>query len=54
MVIGRRVYLHTPKGLGRSQLAAELNRRPVPTTPENVSTMRNWATVTKVLSLLDG
>ncbi|MFE0748398.1 hypothetical protein [Gordonia sp. NPDC058843] len=54
MVIGRRVYLHTPNGLGRSVLAAELNRRPVPTTPESVSTMRNWATVTKVLDLLGG
>ena len=51
--IGRQVYLHTPNGLGRSELALELSRhRPIPV-PVPVSTMRNWATVTKVMALLN-
>lgn len=51
-VIGRQVYLHTPNGLGRSELAVELNRHPAPVTT-SVSTMRNWATVTKLMALLN-
>lgn len=52
-VIGRYVYLHTPNGLGRSQLAIELNRPQANGIPTAVSTMRNWATVTEVMALLN-
>ncbi|WP_162599925.1 DUF1697 domain-containing protein [Nocardioides solisilvae] len=51
-VVGHYLYLHTPDGLGRSRLAAELARRPAADAPEG--TMRNWATVTRLLALLDG
>ncbi len=47
-IVGRTVFLHTPKGLGRSALAVELGRRKGP----DETTTRNWATVTKLLSLL--
>lgn len=52
-VRGRHLYLHTPAGLGRSELAAELNRPAALRNAPTVSTMRNWATVTKLLALLD-
>ena len=51
-VAGSVVYLHTPDGLGRSELAAQLARRPRAATP-SVTTMRNWATVTRLLAMLD-
>jgi uncharacterized protein (DUF1697 family) len=43
---GRTLYLHTPDGYGRSDLAARIMR----TTP--TGTARNWATVTKLLGML--
>jgi uncharacterized protein (DUF1697 family) len=46
------LYLHTPDGLGRSELAAQLTRRSVTTALGGPATMRNWATVTKLLALL--
>lgn len=49
-VVGRTLYLHTPEGLGRSVLAAELGRRKGP----DVTTTRNWATVSKLLSMVEG
>ena len=52
VVIGRHVFLHTPDGLGRSELALELNRHR--TAPTTVSTMRNWATVTRLMALVNG
>lgn len=51
-VMGRVVYLRTPEGLGRSQLAAQLNRRGQSALP--VGTARNWATVTTLLQLVGG
>ncbi|GAA2727624.1 DUF1697 domain-containing protein [Cellulomonas aerilata] len=49
---GSVVYLHTPDGLGRSELATLLARVPADVTG-GVTTTRNWATVTRLLGLLD-
>ena len=46
-VVDGTLYLHTPNGLGRSKLAAELARRG----PKD-GTARNWTTVTKLLGML--
>jgi uncharacterized protein (DUF1697 family) len=46
-IVGGTLYLHTPNGLGRSKLAAELARRG----PKD-GTARNWTTVTKLLAML--
>ncbi|RCW47167.1 uncharacterized protein (DUF1697 family) [Halopolyspora algeriensis] len=46
-VMGRTLFLHTPDGLARSELATKLVR------PEAGTTARNWATVTKLMTLLD-
>ena len=46
-VVGRTLFLRTPDGLGRSELAAQLARTGADTTA------RNWATVTKLLARLD-
>jgi uncharacterized protein (DUF1697 family) len=46
-IVGRTLYLHTPDGYGRSDLAARVMR--VTTT----GTARNWATVTKLLAMLE-
>lgn len=51
--VGRTVFLHTPNGLGRSELAEQL-ARPGPRTPAGTAgTARNWATVTRLRALLD-
>jgi uncharacterized protein (DUF1697 family) len=49
-VIGATLYLNTPDGIGRSELAAQLARNDKKTPP---GTARNWSTVTKLLALLD-
>ena len=46
-IVGRVLYLHTPDGFGRSELAAALSR---PRGPVE-GTARNWATVTKLLAM---
>jgi uncharacterized protein (DUF1697 family) len=46
-IVGGTLYMHTPNGLGRSKLAAELSRRG----PKD-GTARNWTTVTKLLAML--
>jgi uncharacterized protein (DUF1697 family) len=46
-IVGGTLYMHTPNGLGRSKLAAELARRG----PQD-GTARNWTTVTKLLAML--
>ena len=46
-IVGRTLFMHTPDGLGRSELAAQLSRSSVG------GTARNWATVTKLLAMLD-
>jgi uncharacterized protein (DUF1697 family) len=51
-IAGRTLYLHTPDGYGRSELAATImriggrSRGPA-------GTARNWATVTKLLAMLE-
>jgi uncharacterized protein (DUF1697 family) len=50
-VVGRTLFLHTPDGLGRSELAAQLARPAV--ARQAAGTARNWATVAKLQSLLD-
>jgi uncharacterized protein (DUF1697 family) len=50
VVVGRTLYLHTPDGFGRSQLAARLTASPAQVS----GTARNWATVTKLMALLTG
>jgi uncharacterized protein (DUF1697 family) len=47
VIVGRTLFMHTPDGLGRSELAAQLSRTKVG------GTARNWATVTKLLAMLD-
>lgn len=48
-VIARTLYLRTPDGLGRSELAAQLlNSR-----AQTAGTARNWATVTRLMAMLD-
>jgi uncharacterized protein (DUF1697 family) len=46
--VGRTLYLHTPDGYGRSELAALLARASGPLFPRGAGTARNWATVTKL------
>lgn len=48
-IVGRTLYLHTPDGFGRSELAKVLSR---PGGPAE-GTARNWATVTKLLALCE-
>lgn len=45
-VVGTTLYLRTPGGLGRSELAAQLGRVG--------GTARNWATVLRLMEMLDG
>jgi len=47
-IVGRTLFLHTPDGLGRSELAAQLSR----TSSMKTGTARNWATVTKLMAML--
>jgi uncharacterized protein (DUF1697 family) len=46
--VGRALFLHTPDGLGRSELAAQLSRSGV----QADGTARNWATVTRLAAML--
>ena len=48
-IAGRALFLHTPGGFGRSELALHLLSRPA--SPVATGTARNWSTVTKLLSL---
>jgi uncharacterized protein (DUF1697 family) len=43
------LYLHTPDGFGRSELAAKLSS----SKSQATGTARNWATVTKLMDMLD-
>lgn len=51
-IIGRVLYLLTPDGFGRSKLAELLTRRD-PGAVDGGGTARNWATVTRLLALLE-
>ena len=50
---GRAIFLHTPDGFGRSELAKLLGRAGGPMSARGAGTARNWATVTKLLALCD-
>jgi uncharacterized protein (DUF1697 family) len=50
-LIGRTIFLHTPDGFGRSDLAAELVKLGQKKADTVTGTARNWATVTKLLAL---
>ena len=55
---GRALYLHTPDGFGRSELAQNLMRIMTPPSKQKkqaalAATARNWATATKLLSLCE-
>lgn len=52
-VVGRTLFLRTPEGLGRSELAAQLARRGGALAAEAAGTARNWATVCRLLALCD-
>ncbi len=45
------LYLHTPAGLGRSELAVQLGKARGPLHTKGSGTARNWATVTTLLDL---
>ena len=47
--VGRTLFLHTPDGFGRSDLAARLTSSKM----QAAGTARNWATVTKLMGMLD-
>jgi uncharacterized protein (DUF1697 family) len=48
VAVGRTLFLHTPDGFGRSELAARLIASASPT----AGTARNWATVTRLMAML--
>jgi len=48
-IVGRTLFMHTPDGFGRSELAARL----VNSKAQATGTARNWATVTKLMAMLD-
>jgi uncharacterized protein (DUF1697 family) len=48
VVVGRTLYLSTPDGYGRSELAVQLSR----SSAQAAGTARNWATVTKLMAML--
>ena len=50
-IIGRTIFLHTPDGYGRSDLAAALVKIGQRKTDLVAGTARNWATVTKLVAM---
>lgn len=50
VAVGRTLFLRTPDGIGRSELAAQLARS---SGPAAAGTARNWATVTRLMAMLD-
>ena len=52
-VIGRTIFLHTPDGFGRSELAALITSGSRGRSADLAGTARNWATVTKLLAMCD-
>jgi uncharacterized protein (DUF1697 family) len=51
-VIGRALYLHTPDGFGRSDLAIQLTKPATAKSPDPAGTARNWSTMLKLQALL--
>ncbi len=52
-VIGRTIFLHTPDGFGRSELAAQIVQGSRGKSADLAGTARNWATVTRLLAMCD-
>jgi uncharacterized protein (DUF1697 family) len=52
-LVGRTVFLHTPDGYGRSELASLLARAGGGKSGVATGTARNWSTVTKLLDMCD-
>jgi len=52
-IVGRAIFLHTPDGYGRSDLAAALAKLGQRKADAVAGTARNWATVTKLLALCE-
>ena len=50
-VVGSTLFLHTPDGFGRSELAAALTRVEGGRGADAAGTARNWATIQKLLAL---
>jgi uncharacterized protein (DUF1697 family) len=50
-LVGRTIFLHTPDGYGRSDLAAALVKLGQKKTDAVTGTARNWSTVTKLLAM---
>jgi uncharacterized protein (DUF1697 family) len=48
-VVGQTLFMRTPEGLGRSELAAQLAR----SVTKTAGTARNWATVNRLLEMLN-
>jgi uncharacterized protein (DUF1697 family) len=48
-VVGRTLFLRTPDGLGRSELAVMLAR----SGGQAGGTARNWTTITRLIAILD-
>jgi uncharacterized protein (DUF1697 family) len=53
VVDGATVYLHTPDGMGRSRLAELIGRIKLEDGAKVQGTFRNWATVTKLLGMVE-
>jgi uncharacterized protein (DUF1697 family) len=52
-IVGRTLFIHTPDGFGRSELAARLVAAAGGAKTGVAGTARNWATVTKLLAMCD-
>jgi uncharacterized protein (DUF1697 family) len=50
---GRAVFVHTPDGFGTSELVKLLGKAGGPMSSRGAGTARNWATVSKLLTLCD-
>jgi uncharacterized protein (DUF1697 family) len=50
---GRALFLRTPDGFGRSELAVLLARAGGPISARGAGTARNWATVTRLLAMCE-
>jgi uncharacterized protein (DUF1697 family) len=50
-VVGRTIFVHTPDGYGRSELAARIIQGNSGKQASLAGTARNWATVTKLLAM---
>jgi uncharacterized protein (DUF1697 family) len=48
VLVGRTLFLHTPDGFGRSEMAEQLGR----SAAQAGGTARNWATVTRLMIML--